>query len=93
MDSLHQPIKKIVMGIDNNFRAPESEIVGKTLQPSENLMFTTSNPELAAEMEQKYDGHVIVADYPVRTRANGATLFRSWPEMPLKKEATYENPK
>lgn len=61
-----------------------SELKGD-LKLSRNGMFTTSNPELAAEMKEKYRGHVEVAPWRTTAKPQGRVMF-TVPAMPWKKE-------
>lgn len=60
------------------------------LKLSANGMFTTSNPELAAEMMETYRGHVDVAPWRTAEKPNGRVMF-TMPEMPWKKKKELEN--
>lgn len=77
--------KRVVMVHDgSDISALHSELKGD-LPLSNNGMFTTSNPELVAELEQKYEGHVTSAPWRTTTKPQGRVMF-TMPEMPWKKK-------
>ena len=81
---LAEETKKIIMVHQGN---PDlhSDLLHRDILTTANGVCSTSKPELAAELEEKYPGNVIVANYPVRTAPRGRTMF-TMPELPYKRK-------
>ncbi len=85
MSLIDQPTKKLIMVHDGTTTTLHSDILGKELELTANGVCMTDKPEVAAEMEEKYLGHVITATYPLHTPPRGRVLF-TMPELPWKRK-------
>jgi hypothetical protein len=83
--NVHEENKTTVVMVHDGFSDTlHSDLKGRDLQLSGNGMFTTRDPELAAEMVEKYRGHVDIAPLNTDAKPLGRVMF-TMPEMPWKK--------
>ena len=92
--NLHDETTKQVVMVHDGYNEHINNTLSSELQGalrlSNNGMFTTDKPELAAEMMEKYKGHVDVAPWRSADKPNGRTMF-VMPEMPWKKQREADN--
>lgn len=72
-------------GYDEHINSTLSSELQGALKLSNNGMFTTDKPELAAEMMEKYRGHVDVAPWRTTAKPNGRLMF-TMPRVPWETE-------
>lgn len=82
---LRDETKKLILPMTGEMESQTvtSRVLGKTI-PLKNG-FATQNAEAAAEIAERYDGRVVVANAPTRRPSAARTLF-VMPELPWKKE-------
>lgn len=87
--NLHdEQTKQLVMvhdGFDEHTNHTLSSELQGALKLSRNGMFTTDKPELAAEMMEKYRGHVDVAPWRSTEKPRGRLVF-TMPQLPYETE-------
>ena len=84
--NVHDENKTTVVMVHDGFSDTlYSEIKGRDLQLSNNGMFTTTNAELAAEMVEKYKGHVDIAPFNTDAKPLGRIMY-TMPALPYETE-------
>jgi hypothetical protein len=84
--NVHDENKTTVVMVHDGFSDTlYSELKGKDLKLSGNGLFTTKNPELAAEMVEKYKGHVDIAPFNTDEKPQGRMMY-TMPALPYETE-------
>jgi hypothetical protein len=92
--NLHDEGKQLVMVHDGYHEHINNTLYSSLkgeMPLSNNAMFSSSNPELVAEIAEAYKGHVTVAPYRTTEKPQGRVMF-TMPEMPWKKKPEEPEP-
>jgi hypothetical protein len=86
LDIVHDENKTTMVMVHDGFSDTlHSDLKGRDLKLSDNGMFTTTNAELAAEMVEKYKGHVDIAPFNTDAKPLGRVMF-TMPAVPWETE-------
>ena len=84
--NLHEENKTTMVMVHDGFSDTlHSDLKGRDLKLSNNGMFTTTNAELAAEMVEKYKGHVDIAPFNTDAKPLGRIMY-TMPALPYETE-------
>jgi hypothetical protein len=84
--NVHDENKTTMVMVHDGFSDTlHSDLKGRDLKLSDNGMFTTTNAELAAEMVEKYKGHVDIAPFNTDAKPLGRVMF-TMPAVPWETE-------